>query len=395
MNRKQMLVIVGLALVVVIAVTGCSGVPTPAPTPPPATSAPQATATPIKRIKVAMLAAVTGNYAASGRPVVTPVNLALADYNKNAKTPIDLVFEDCGSDNSTAINALNRALESKPAGLLSFCISPQVNAIAPTLAKENLPTVLFATVPTFYEQGWKWIFGTLPTTDVEASAGLTYLKQDLGKSKVALFVPNDDSGKAVTTALEPVAKLLGIELVPAPFASNDNDYSGNIAAARSNQPDAYMLIGAASDTAKLLRQIKQAGIQETIIGHEWTGSAFLNLMDPSEVEGVYTWAEAMPETSKDPKVLAFAKALKEKNNQSIDWIATSAYDSAMILFNAVGSTGGDRKVIDYLHALHDYQGLSGEYNFDVTGRGRHETNLVKIGANKQIILLKTVKVNPQ
>lgn len=380
MNEKWKLWTVGLVLVaLVVAGCGSSG-----------STSPQAPATPIK---VAMMAAVTGPYAASGRPIRAPVDMALEDYNKTAEVPIEVVFEDCGSDNSTAINGLNRLLESKPAALLSYCISPQFNAIAPTLDAEQLPTMLFSTVPGFYERGWNWIFGALPIATVEASAGLQYLREDMAKGRIALFVPNDDAGKAVAKSLEPTAQSLRIELIPAYFQSNDNDFSGNLAAARRNNPDAYMFYGAGNDTAKLLRQARQAGIEETVIGHMWAGKPFLNLLDPSEVEGAYTWASALPELSTDPKVQAFAKALKERADQEIDWIATSAYDSAMMMFIAVGKAGGERaKIIEALRATQGYQGLSGEFSFDAKGRGRFETNIVRIGPNKQIEILKTVKI---
>lgn len=328
----------------------------------------------------------SGKLAALGKFVDDATQIALEDFNKTAKVPIALHAEDIGDSPVSAKNGVEKLLSTNPKINLLWVSSPQFSGVQQILEDAKIPMIGANTLPSVFEHGWDWIFGVQTTTAQEVGIALKYWKDKLGKSKVVALLPNEDTGKATLAALEEAAKINNVTIFPEFFQPGDNDYSANITRARRNNPDMYYIgTQITADMAKIIKQMKQLGIKETIsVNNRLNNKDVLDLLTEQEAEGLYGHS-SMYLDLEDPKVKDWAARFEKKFGHAADAIMQMCYDAAMVTFMAAEEGGGqDKEKIKAVLRSKTFEGLGGKYKFDSKGRGRHETNILRLGPNKSV-----------
>lgn len=349
-----------------------------------------------KTITIGYTSFASGNLTAFGKIADNAIQMALEDFNKNAEVPVKLQFEDIGSTPVTAKQGVEKLLASNPTCVDLIISSTQFSAVQDLLVQADIPCVSATALYSIYEHGWDWIYGVLTTDKEGVMLGLKYWHENLGKNKVAVLLPNDDTGKSVIQALQEEASKNNVTIIPIMFQPGDNDYTANITAARRENPDFYFCYSQVTpDLGRIVKQMRQLGIpaDSISVSNLIQGTDFLALLTPQEAEGLYGYHAIYVDKS-NPKIADWAKRYKEKYGTEPDSVALMDYDSAMLLFNAASKAGGDKeKIEEYLRA--GYTGLAASYNFDSKGLARHDIFIMQIGPNKTVKVLDNVKKTDQ
>src|SRR6201987_2115301 len=123
-------------------------------------------------IKVGMCVPVTGPAAEQGLWAQNGAKLALAAVNKAGGVlgkPVELIVEDDQTTNPGVVLAFSRlAANPEMVGFLGSIRSPQVNAMAPNIARVGKPVMFGGTDPTLTHHGYRWLFRCRPNDSYSA-----------------------------------------------------------------------------------------------------------------------------------------------------------------------------------------------------------------------------------
>lgn len=338
-------------------------------------------------VKVGYLIYMTGKYASIAKIFDTSVQLAVEDYNKTATIPIELIQEDAGDTPVSARSGLEKLLEKDPVAIIHVMNSVMYSGVEPLYDQAQKPVIHSNVLPSIFEGGYNWTFGINLTSKQGLAMEADYWKENLGVKKIAALFPNDDVGRGAEEALREAAEIYDLEIASTWYTSGDNDFSANITEARKSDPDLYFIYNLnATDFAKILKQMKQMGIEKQIATNDYlVNEDFLSVVDQEDVEGVLGYS-IVPIDFSDPQIKEFNERYKAILGKDVDANALMSYDQTMMIFNAATKAGGDpQKIIEELHSDgYSHAGLSGTIKFDETGKGRHQITIVEIGPDKEV-----------
>ena len=295
-----------------------------------------------------------------------------------------------------AIDATVRLIDDGVSCIIGIVGSNQYACMLEELEDARIPMMTTVAPDEIFTRGYDWLFNSYVTRQQENAPMLKWA-ESLGAKSVACLLGTDDDSRSLMDYFIEEGEKMGIEIYPEWINPADNDFTANITSARSNDPDAYFVLSADVTMSKILRQMKQMGIEEPInTGGAMGVQSFVDLMEADELEGIYGQASILPPyIIEDPRVVEYIAKYTEATGFPADITTLVYYDCAMLMFEAAAATGGDSEaIIKYLREdMQGYEGLTGVYNFDERGLGRWEAYLLRMGPDKQIEHYDTVDIH--
>ena len=378
-----------------LSVAGCDGGgkdPSPTNTPSGAagTEKPKVT-----EVDVGYTSLQSGALAAIGPLIDACVNIAKEDFEAKSGVKINLVTEDAGSTVESAIDATVRLIDDDVSCIIGIVGSNQYAGMLQELESARIPLMTTVAPDEIFTRGYDWLFSSYVTRLQENSPMIPWA-QSLGAKSVACLLGTDDDSRALMEYFQQEGEKVGIEIYPEWINPTDNDFTANITSARSKNPDAYFCLAADVTMSKILRQMKQMGIDKPLnTGGAMGVQSFVDLMEPEELEGMYGQASILPPyIIEDPRVVEYIKKYTAATGFPADITTLVYYDCAMLLFEAAAATGGDSEaIIQYLREdMQGYEGLTGVFNYDERGLGRWEAYLLQAGPDKELKHYDTVQI---
>ena len=171
-----------------------------------------------------------------------------------------------------------------------------------------------------------------------------------------------------------------------------SDYTSFLTKIGQSKPDVFYYTGYFSEFGLLLKQSKQLGQHFTMMGGDANNDPTLIKTAGSAAEG------ALIDTAPLAQFLSSAKdyvdAYKAAYHTGPGPYSTYEYDAVGVLAQAIkdaGSTDGG-KIIDALHAIKTYHGISGDFHFDKKGDRKPVVYIVTTVKNGQFVPYK--KLDP-
>lgn len=412
MRRSVLYVLVGFA---VVALMAC-GAPAPAPASPQQPSAPaaapakeqapakeapaaapkpaQAPAKPAatgaaKVVKLAGVNALTDQSAAYGtrshngaRLAVKLVNEAggFADTCGNRYT-LELTTSDMANDRNQAISLVRRAAEDKDVlAVVGPTPSTGFVAVVPVAEQVKMPLMGIGSAAPI-KQWSRWAYRLALTSDFAEPAMLTKLHEKFRLTKVAfIYDQTQDAQTASARLLRDKAKEIGAEVVAfEAFRAGDQDFTTQLTTIKASGAAWVGIYGAPPESGKIARQLVDLGIKASL----FTG--FGTFMDTvawdisnGAVQGGYTWA-ALDLRSKDAKLQDYIKAYKASYTDEPTYFSVYGNDAVMVLVDAVkrSCTNTDReKFATALGSSAGVQGVGGKMTFKNPPTGENLTPTV-------------------
>src|SRR5215207_4380119 len=217
----------------------------------------------------------------------------------------------------------------------------------------------------------------------------------LGKRRAALMVDRkNDYSTGLEKVINEVFPKFGGQVVITPsFQEGDTDFNGQLTSIKGANPDVIFIPGYYGDVALIAKQARDKGLNVPLVGGDGWDSAQLYTIGGAAVVGSYFTNHYSPYDT-DPKVQKFVQGYQQRYGQIPDALAATAYDAALIMFDAVKRANSlDGKAIrDALAATKDFPGVTGTVNFNANRDAVKPIMLIRVDEGGKYVIQERVIV---
>lgn len=330
-------------------------------------------------VKVGFIGPLTGDYAVYGIGQRNSALLAIKDYNAKGGTQFALVDEDSQGDNTSAVNAYNKLVDSDHViGIMGAAMSGETASI--TAASEAVGTPIISASATALEatkpaNSFRGCF----TDPMQAEFMADYV-MDNGYGKIAILYNKDsDYSVGLTEVFSETVKANGGEIVVSEsYSDGDKDFNTQLTKIANSDIDAFFVPNYYGDNVLIAKQARDLGITQQLFGCDgWDG--VLSIVDDSSAfEGVLFTNGYSPDDAKIKEYIDKYHAefgdSEEPNN-----FAFLAYDAMMTLLNAYDNaqTKDNEGIVEAMKQT-NYDGILGNLTFDENGDPIRKINVVTV-----------------
>jgi branched-chain amino acid transport system substrate-binding protein len=271
---------------------------------------------------------------------------------------------------------MNRVLRQEPLIVFGSMISPENFAQSDIIKKEQVPYLYAGTNSQLSEQNVPWIFRISYHDGQLAKILPAYVAQK--KLKPAIMAVADDFGLGAVKNLR--AEFDRLKIAPATvetYAPTDRDMTAQLLKIKESGADSIILVGRTPDLIVILKGKARLGIKFPILGNTSVGAA-TTLMNLSgeEADGSIVFGGALPNGSKDQRVIAWNKKLTDTYSFPPDNWALAYYDAAYMTKGVLEEVGCDKEAIrKAFGSIKNFQGLVSKYAVNAKG---NLTNVVYV-----------------
>ncbi|MGO9337714.1 MAG: ABC transporter substrate-binding protein [Terracidiphilus sp.] len=246
-------------------------------------------------------------------------------------------------------------------------ISSESTHIALRVAlRAEIPIVNSAsTDPTIPETYIPWYFTDLQDDRVQCLTLARRIYTELGLKRVALLRVNNRYGRFGVSKFIDVSRRLGHPVVMEQiFFPGDSDFARELKIIQSSRADAVVLWADEPDAARILKQMRAAGMKQRVFGaHRTLGDNLLKEAgDAAEgFEAVYPYDP----TRQDQHWMDFNRRYEGRFHEKPEQFASLAYDAMNMLLDSICKAGLNRaRIHDALADIEQYDGVTGHMVFD-------------------------------
>jgi branched-chain amino acid transport system substrate-binding protein len=318
-------------------------------------------------IKIGEFASLTGKEATFGISSHEGTLLAIEEINAAGGVlgkQLELLTEDTQSKSGEPATVVNKLISRDGVvGILGEVASSRSLEAAPICQQNKIPMVSpSSTNPKVTEVG-DYIFRVCFIDPFQGTVMANFATKSLKAKKIAVFtdVKSDYSKGLAKFFKEQFVKnggQIGAEL---DFNGGDKDFKAQLTAIKATNPDGVFIPGYYTDAALIAIQAKQLGLNVPLFGGDGWESEKLTEIGKEAVEGHYFSTHYSPEVGSEMSRQFVENYRKRWNGKNPDALAACAYDSAIVLVDAIkraGTTDGP-KVRDALAATKDFKAVTG------------------------------------
>jgi branched-chain amino acid transport system substrate-binding protein len=320
-------------------------------------------------ILLGMVAPMSGSSAAIGPYMKNGAQMAVSEINKKGGVDgrdLKLIVQDGACDAKTAAAAANKLVTQKVVISVGGYCSGATLPTLPIFNKAGVPMLIPAANSTeLVDQHLGNVFLINGTGTQQADTAVKYMDK-VGAKRVATM--DDNTSYSVDIAKLTGALLKkggGPELVShQSVTAGESDYSANVNAVLKSNPDFVYWTGYYQEGGLIIRQLRQAGYDGTVMVAD--GSVDAKLMEIAggqNAQGILATMTQTPDTIQGAE--DWIKNYKDQFGSEPGPYSTQAYDAVRVAAEAVkdaGSTDGD-KVVKALEGIDGFQLFSGPLKF--------------------------------
>jgi len=222
--------------------------------------------------------------------------------------------------------------------------------------------------PTLTETRIPWMIRTIADDRQSSYALVNYVYREKEHKRVAVLRADNRYGRVGIMEFRDAALRLGYPLVlEVRFADGETSFTTQIARMKKSSPDAVVLWGNAKETALIINQMREMGMEQPVYGSDRLMSKELLEIAGKNAEGLVTTCQYNPTLDK-PNLKAFNKNYYDRYGIEPDVFAAHAFDGMNIIIEAIHKAGLNRALIRDLLTDHKtfqgYQGVTGELILD-------------------------------
>lgn len=313
-----------------------------------AASPPLALAQGTEPVLIGVCGPLTGQYAQYGAQWKKGFDLALDEINAGggiAGRPLKYVFEDSQSDPRQTVNIARKFVaDEKIVVEVGDFSSAASMAASPIYQAAGMVQFGFTNSHPKFTDGGDFIWSNAVNQADEMPLLADFLR-DLGLKRVAILYINSDWGRTAKDILVEAIKARGGEAAGAEgYLADEKDFRSAIVRIRDSNPDGIALVSYYPDGAQITRQIKNAGLKQTLVAGGSVYSPKFIELGGDAVNGVLTTVPFFPDDPR-PEVQKFVKAFVAKFGEQPDAYNGRAYDTFILLAAVMRQSGITRQAI--------------------------------------------------
>ncbi|MDD5266662.1 MAG: ABC transporter substrate-binding protein [Methylococcales bacterium] len=320
-------------------------------------------------IVVGAILPLTGDAAQYGNNdkegIMLAINQANASGGINGRV-IRLAAEDCQTEAKLAISAFNKLKAQGVNSIIDDAISTISLALVPLLDSEKTVLISTGSSNPSLSGASPFFFRVWNSDSYEGQVTAEYIKMSNPSAKLGILYINSDYGKGLYSVITDRLAGSSVKIVSAEtFDKETRNFRPQISKVKKAGLSLLYLIGYASQTGPLTRQIREARISTPIIGTvAMEDPEFLKLAG-SGAEGVIYPFPSQPSGS---AVNEFKSAFRQAYGKEPGLLHDVGYDAANLIIKVMrdGAKNGD-EIRTRLAIITDYQGASGLISFNANG----------------------------
>jgi branched-chain amino acid transport system substrate-binding protein len=328
---------------------------------------------------------VTGGLSSLDAPCLNGANLKVKEINGAGGVlgrPIELAVYDTKTDPTVVAAVASQLINQDhvPVGL-GFTDSDSALALGPIFQQAGVPFVTpGATSPKLPDQVGSCMFLACFGDNVQAAAGAEFI---LGKltGKTA-YLLRDNSTEYTTLLAKYYEEAFthggGQILLKDDYKSGDKSFTAQITKlkAQGQKPDVLYISAMPDDIGLVVKQMRQAGVMQSIIGGDGYDTPLLISVGGKAANDVYYSTHAyMAEDGTPPIVKFFKDYTAAYNTAPENAFAALGYDTVGLIVDAIGRAGAAEpaKIRDALAATQGYKGITGSISYQPGSRVPQKT----------------------
>ncbi|MED3563880.1 branched-chain amino acid ABC transporter substrate-binding protein [Bacillus xiapuensis] len=325
-------------------------------------------------IKIGVPAPLSGQSAKMGSDIVNAAKLAASELNEKGGVigkKIKIVPIDDACDAQVATQAANKLVTSNVDAVVGhYCSSAALPA--ETVYNENgIPFITpSSSNPQLTEQGFTNVFRMIGRDDQQGKFMADYLVHVQHKKNIAILHDNTTYTKGLAQETKAgVEKLGGKVTFFEAVTPGEKDFSVIISKLKPLKPDAIYWTGFYAEGGLLIKQAKDLGLNVLFAAGDGNNDTTLMKIAGPASEGVIVSTAPTTEFLDNAGAGNFVSKYKETYSEDAGPFSSYTYDGVNIIAEAIkeAKTQDKKKIIDTIHGLKDFQGVTGTINFDEKG----------------------------
>lgn len=291
-------------------------------------------------ILIGHYASMTGPEATFGQSTDNGIRLAVEEINAaggiNGK-PVKLITYDDKGDTKEAGSAVTRLITSDDVvAVLGEVASGMSLAGAPVCQEHGVPMISPSSTNPRVTMVGDMIFRVCFIDPFQGTVCAKFAKENQHATKVAVLY--DQAAPYSTGLAEEFVKafeaLDGTITTQQTYTAGDQDFTAQLTAIRSGDPDMVFIPGYYTDVGNIAIQARKLGIDVPLFGGDGWDSSKLAEIGGDAIEGCF-YSNHYSHQDPNPRVQDFIAKYKAKYGEVPDGLAALGYDAAMLLFEAM------------------------------------------------------------
>lgn len=320
-------------------------------------------------VRIGAVLGISGRFAFVGGPQQQALMLAQDQINDKGGIggrKVEFTIYDDEVDETKTVPLANRLIsEDKVVAIIGPSITVPALALQPVVERAEIPTITL-TSKAIWEQGKaEYIFQTTPREEIEVKSVLSFIQDELKKTKVAVIYDRQPYGTGNLAFIKKFASDYGIDIVAEEAIGNDEtNADAQVSKVKTSGADAVIMWVGDPAASSVVKAIQQAGVTIPVIGSSAiAGPRFPGLAGPA---GQDVYSDATLDYSNPPEnQKAFLGEFQKRFDSPPTQFAAFAYDAAFVLKAAIekaGSTDG-KAIAQGLIDMDPYKGIVATYDF--------------------------------
>ena len=353
-------------------------------------------------IRIGSMFELTGAAAEYGISMNDAVKMAVAEINDaggvDGKT-IEIIERDIASDEAQASQAaLSLVADENVSTIIGPALTGTFQAAIPAANQYEVPIIS----PSATDDGvlqddngnvHPYAFRTSFTNSFQGGALAQFANENLNASKAVVFGDNSsDYAQGLTQTFQDafVGEIVAIEN----FTSDQTDFSATLTNIANMNFDVLYLPGYYEQAGPIVKQAREMGIDQPIIGPDGLGNTrMVDLAGTENMNDVYYTSHFVVE-SDNPAVQEFVQNYKDFTGNDPDMFTGLAYDAVYITKEAIERAGSTDPVAvnAEIEKTENFAGITGTYSFDEKHDPVKTVSIIKIQKGKPVDIF---EVNPE
>ena len=328
-------------------------------------------------IKIGANLELTGNNASYGSSAKNGIEMAVKEINDKGgllgkKLEVDVA--DNRSEATEAANAMQKLLDDKVDLIIGPDTSSGTLACVSTADKEKIPLITpygtnpDITVDPATKKVRPYVFRTAFIDTFQGKVMANFVTNQLHAKKAAVYIDNSsDYSKGLQKFfVEEFQKSGGTIVASEAYLQKDTDFKAALTKIKAENPDVIFVPGYYQEVGMIIKQAREMGITQPIVGGDgWDSAKLAEIAGAANLENCYFANHYSAEDTSD-KVKTFVTNYQKAYNQKADAPAALAYDSVMIVAQAIKDANSfDKdKVQAALEKIKNLEAVTGTISFN-------------------------------
>ncbi len=314
---------------------------------------------------------LSGRTSSFGQSTKNGVEMAADEINKaggvNGRQIQILVEDDQGEPNKAATVVTKQINQDKVHALIGEVASSNSLAAAPKAQEAKVPMISPSSTNPAVTQVGDYIFRVCFIDPFQGEVMAKFASANLKAKRAAILYDfNSDYSRGLQQFFKRSFTQLGGQIVSEQsYTQGDRDFSGQLTAIRSANPDVVYVPGYYGEVGVIANQTKQLGIKAPLLGGDGWDAPQLWQLGGDALNGDYI-SNHYSVDDPSPAIQKFVAAYKQRYNIAPDALAALGYDAMKVLADSIKRAGTTEsaKLRDAIAQTQNFPGVTGLITLD-------------------------------